>query len=256
MRDALGALGPVDGINPELSNLTISVTTIQKGDIVMVATDGLTDNFDPNVCKFTVNTTETIKPKTGVNKSPQKRLGNGQPLIPENRILTSPKIEAQKPPIKPPRRSKTRELPGQSSIDRGSVKSNSTSEKSSSPSVENIRGDVSPSDQPTKTVNVDEVIHEVRKTERSSDSQKNQADMTVVESRIPVGGSDDKVPVDMDNPLVAQFIRVNSLDESPKTNLSKSKLMVSFLSSFYLNSFVYSCLSLDIIWYYSWENDR
>lgn len=55
MRDALGALGPVDGINPELSNLTLSITTLQKGDIVFVASDGLTDNFDPNVCKFTVN---------------------------------------------------------------------------------------------------------------------------------------------------------------------------------------------------------
>lgn len=57
MRDALGALGPVDGINPELSNLTLSITTLDKGDIVMVASDGLTDNFDPSVCKFTVNTT-------------------------------------------------------------------------------------------------------------------------------------------------------------------------------------------------------
>ena len=28
MRDALGALGPVDGLNPELSNLTCSITEV------------------------------------------------------------------------------------------------------------------------------------------------------------------------------------------------------------------------------------
>lgn len=68
MRDALGALGPVDGINPELSNLTLSITTVHKGDIIMVASDGLTDNFDPNVCKFTVNTKDGLKPKRSVGK--------------------------------------------------------------------------------------------------------------------------------------------------------------------------------------------
>ncbi|GLV36786.1 suppressor of sable [Carabus blaptoides fortunei] len=64
MRDALGALGPVDGINPELNNLTLSVTTMDAGDIVMVASDGLTDNYDPTVCKFTVNSVshEASKP--------------------------------------------------------------------------------------------------------------------------------------------------------------------------------------------------
>ncbi|XP_065173169.1 PP2C-like domain-containing protein CG9801 isoform X2 [Atheta coriaria] len=63
MRDALGALGPVDGIKPELSNLTLSVTTLQTGDIVMVASDGLTDNFDPTVCKFAVNSEVASKRK-------------------------------------------------------------------------------------------------------------------------------------------------------------------------------------------------
>nr|XP_015836523.1 PREDICTED: PP2C-like domain-containing protein CG9801 isoform X4 [Tribolium castaneum] len=77
MRDALGALGPVDGINPELSNLTLSITTLNKGDLVMVASDGLTDNFDPNVCRFTVNS----------------RLGEAG------------KVGRSEPPVKPPRRS-------------------------------------------------------------------------------------------------------------------------------------------------------
>ncbi|XP_031331549.1 PP2C-like domain-containing protein CG9801 isoform X2 [Photinus pyralis] len=88
MRDALGALGPVDGINPELSNLTLSITTVHKGDIIMVASDGLTDNFDPNVCKFTVNTKDALKPKRSVAKDAH---------------ATSSKEAA---PAKPPRKTK------------------------------------------------------------------------------------------------------------------------------------------------------
>jgi len=52
MRDALGALGPVDGLNPELSNLTCSLTEVQNGDIVFLTSDGISDNFDPVVGKF------------------------------------------------------------------------------------------------------------------------------------------------------------------------------------------------------------
>ena len=54
MRDALGALGPVDGINPELSNLTCSLTFVEEGDIVFLTSDGISDNFDPVVGKFCV----------------------------------------------------------------------------------------------------------------------------------------------------------------------------------------------------------
>lgn len=73
MRDALGALGPVDGINPELSNLTLSITTLNEGDIVLVASDGLTDNFDPNVCKFTVNA-NVAEPQKPKRQPPQKEV--------------------------------------------------------------------------------------------------------------------------------------------------------------------------------------
>ena len=54
MRDALGALGPVDGVNPELSNLTCSMTQVETGDIVFITSDGVSDNFDPVVGKFCV----------------------------------------------------------------------------------------------------------------------------------------------------------------------------------------------------------
>ena len=49
-----GALGPVDGVNPELSNLTCSMTYVEPGDIVFLTSDGISDNFDPVVGKFCV----------------------------------------------------------------------------------------------------------------------------------------------------------------------------------------------------------
>uniref|UniRef100_A0A7E4ULJ7 PPM-type phosphatase domain-containing protein n=1 Tax=Panagrellus redivivus TaxID=6233 RepID=A0A7E4ULJ7_PANRE len=54
MRDAGGALGPVDGRNPQLHNLTCSMTFIQEGDLVFITSDGISDNFDPVVGKFCV----------------------------------------------------------------------------------------------------------------------------------------------------------------------------------------------------------
>lgn len=107
MRDALGALGPVDGIKPELSNLTLSLTVLQKGDIVLVASDGLTDNFDPNVCKFTVNSniSETKKkPEPPLNATQVK---NNPPVV---RNQPAPVKKQEKPPVKPPRKSKINNL--------------------------------------------------------------------------------------------------------------------------------------------------
>lgn len=54
IRDAGGALGPVDGKNPELHNLTFSLTLCHSGDIVFLTTDGISDNFDPVVAKVAV----------------------------------------------------------------------------------------------------------------------------------------------------------------------------------------------------------
>ena len=44
----------MDGINPELSNLTCSMTYVEPGDIVFLTSDGISDNFDPVVGKFCV----------------------------------------------------------------------------------------------------------------------------------------------------------------------------------------------------------
>ncbi len=47
IRDAGGALGPVNGTDPELHNLTCSMTIVDPGDIVYLTTDGISDNYDP-----------------------------------------------------------------------------------------------------------------------------------------------------------------------------------------------------------------
>ncbi|CAL8084457.1 unnamed protein product [Calicophoron daubneyi] len=52
-RDAGGALGPVHkNGNPELNNLICAVTLCDPGDIVLLGSDGLTDNFDPVVTQI------------------------------------------------------------------------------------------------------------------------------------------------------------------------------------------------------------
>lgn len=67
MRDALGALGPVDGKDPELGNLTLSLTIIDEGDIIFLTSDGISDNFDPVVGKFaealSIESQEALEPK-------------------------------------------------------------------------------------------------------------------------------------------------------------------------------------------------
>ena len=53
MRCPGGSLGPVDGYNPDLRNLTFSFTILDAGDIVFLTSDGVSDNFDPVIsqCK-------------------------------------------------------------------------------------------------------------------------------------------------------------------------------------------------------------
>ena len=58
----------MDGVNPELSNLTCSMTYVEPGDIVFLTSDGISDNFDPVVGKFCV-------PKRNSDTSAAGRLG-------------------------------------------------------------------------------------------------------------------------------------------------------------------------------------
>lgn len=49
MNDTCGALGPVIGNDPVLDNLTIAMTLVDEGDVIIFASDGISDNFDPVV---------------------------------------------------------------------------------------------------------------------------------------------------------------------------------------------------------------
>ena len=81
MRDALGALGPVDGQNPELNNLTCSLTYCDPGDIVFLTSDGISDNFDPVVGKFAIPKKEkeakssSREGQSGEKAAPSKEAG-------------------------------------------------------------------------------------------------------------------------------------------------------------------------------------
>uniref|UniRef100_A0A0N5B270 PPM-type phosphatase domain-containing protein n=1 Tax=Strongyloides papillosus TaxID=174720 RepID=A0A0N5B270_STREA len=75
MRDAGGALGPVDGRNPQLHNLTCSMTFVEEGDIVFITSDGVSDNFDPVVGKFcTIKKDEMTNNKAKQNISLRSQL--------------------------------------------------------------------------------------------------------------------------------------------------------------------------------------
>ncbi|XP_045208159.2 PP2C-like domain-containing protein CG9801 [Mercenaria mercenaria] len=64
IRDAGGAIGPVDGKNPELHNLTYGLSFGNQGDIVFLTTDGISDNYDPVVTKIAVARVDHIKSKS------------------------------------------------------------------------------------------------------------------------------------------------------------------------------------------------
>ena len=67
IRDAGGALGPVNGTDPELHNLTCSMTVVDPGDIIYLTTDGISDNFDPVVTKLAVAKRRNSDPDTMPN---------------------------------------------------------------------------------------------------------------------------------------------------------------------------------------------
>ncbi|KAI8046017.1 PP2C-like domain-containing protein CG9801 [Drosophila gunungcola] len=98
MRDALGALGPADGNKPELSNLTFSMSCIERGDIVFLTSDGISDNFDPVVGKFAEAWTPDVKM--------QSATGHGKPAIlaPKRQNKSASAIYARLHPSTPPTR--------------------------------------------------------------------------------------------------------------------------------------------------------
>ena len=91
IRDAGGALGPVDGNNPELHNLTCSLTFGNNGDIVFLTTDGVSDNFDPVVTKIAL---PKIPNETNLNeaeKDPYVLMHSKPEMSPRERHIYSMK---------------------------------------------------------------------------------------------------------------------------------------------------------------------
>ncbi|KAF2365697.1 PPM-type phosphatase domain [Trinorchestia longiramus] len=80
MRDALGALGPVDGLNPELNNLTCSMTFVEEGDLVFLTSDGISDNFDPVVGKFVLPKKDEEEMSVNKGKTESERIQEKQKL--------------------------------------------------------------------------------------------------------------------------------------------------------------------------------
>jgi hypothetical protein len=114
MRDALGALGPVDGNKPELSNLTLSMTIVEKGDIVYLTSDGISDNFDPVVGKFAEVEPEpsaTPAPEPLKELAPKRQNKSASSLTTKRSQATSSKTSSSFStsdiPVRPPRRQKS-----------------------------------------------------------------------------------------------------------------------------------------------------
>jgi hypothetical protein len=110
MRDALGALGPVDGNKPELSNLTLSMTIVEKGDIVYLTSDGISDNFDPVVGKFAEieseaqEQIEVVEPK---KELAPKRQNKSASSLQSSSKMSSLSFNSADRPVRPPRTKKS-----------------------------------------------------------------------------------------------------------------------------------------------------
>jgi len=96
IRDAGGALGPVrNGCDPELHNLTLSMTLVDPDDIVFLTTDGISDNFDPVITKIAlpVPTQNDEAPETETTDDDDERaprLDDGGQRSDDGRPLMTP----------------------------------------------------------------------------------------------------------------------------------------------------------------------
>lgn len=120
MRDALGALGPVDGNKPELSNLTLSMTIVERGDIVFITSDGISDNFDPVVGKFAEaepepNAMSSTEPSPKFELATKRQNKSASTLNTSKRSqpttssgkLSSISLTSSEIPVRPPRNKKS-----------------------------------------------------------------------------------------------------------------------------------------------------
>lgn len=109
IRDAGGALGPVNGKKPELQNLTCSLTFANPGDIVFLTTDGISDNFDPVVTKvalpcrpsdtdlssMSTSPDHTIKPEMDPRERHHYSMKEMERIVHEFELVTEEQCSAQ-----------------------------------------------------------------------------------------------------------------------------------------------------------------
>ena len=106
IRDAGGALGPVDGRNPELQNLTFALTFANAGDIVFLLTDGISDNFDPVVTKVALprkvgdpaaisSTSQNVRPEMEPKERHIYAMKEMERVVNEQELITEEPCSAQ-----------------------------------------------------------------------------------------------------------------------------------------------------------------
>lgn len=148
MRDALGALGPVDGNKPELSNLTLSMTICDAEDIIFLTSDGISDNFDPVVGKFAEPLTAADAMNMEAKTATENKRGGNYAIASKRQNKSSSTLSANEVnksnvnyqlqksetlPIRPMRRSK-KELSNTTSSQSATLNTSQSSSNSSSTS--------------------------------------------------------------------------------------------------------------------------
>ncbi|XP_065657151.1 uncharacterized protein LOC136082297 isoform X2 [Hydra vulgaris] len=100
MRFSGGSLGPADGFNPDLGNLTCSFVIIEKDDIVFLCSDGISDNYDPAIAMFnpktdisnpneTKNTSKSNDDKKLINPNLDKNMPDSNNCFTNNNYFVS-----------------------------------------------------------------------------------------------------------------------------------------------------------------------
>lgn len=147
MRDALGALGPVDGNKPELSNLTLSMTIVERGDIVFLTSDGISDNFDPVVGKFAEAEPESDSSSSTSSFDPPKK---SQDLAPKRQNKSTSSLYPKR--TQPSSSKATSFSTADSRLQQARKKSNLTSDAISNPMPVNSQLPIRPKYMRSKTL--------------------------------------------------------------------------------------------------------
>ena len=102
IRQAGGCIGPLVGDDPDLSNLTGSFTFVDEGDIVFLTSDGITDNFHPNILKKTSPNDLDVLPAPIKPAKSQESLVDGNEQTKCTTDVTQTRGRSKSEPVHPP----------------------------------------------------------------------------------------------------------------------------------------------------------